>query len=50
MKWHCKLVHGSMLYTKGAWRWEQFNLAPAMEQSNSVCSQYTALVELKNAL
>ena len=37
-KWHCKLVHGWMVYTELALRWQQFHVAPAMQQPKSVIS------------
>jgi len=30
MKWHCELLHGCMVYTAHALRWQQFYVAPAM--------------------
>ena len=38
MKWHCKLVHGWMVYTELAQKWRQFHVAPAMQQANSAVS------------
>ena len=32
MKWHCKLVHGWMVYTEFSPRRQQFHVAPAMQQ------------------
>ena len=32
IKWHCKLVHGCVLSTESAPRWQQFHMAPAMQQ------------------
>ena len=36
MKWHCKQVYGWMVYTELALRWQQFHMAPAMQQQMSV--------------
>ena len=38
MKWHCKLVHGWIVYTELALRWQQFHVAPAMQQPKSTIS------------
>ena len=38
MRWHCKLVYGSMVYTELAPRRQQFHVAPAMQQSRSATS------------
>ena len=35
MKWQCKLVHGWMVYTELAPRWQQFHVAPATQQPKS---------------
>ena len=38
MKWHCKLMHGRMVYTELVPRRQQFHMAPAMQQPNSAVS------------
>ena len=38
MKRHCKLVHGWMVYTELALRWQQFHVAPTMQQPKSAIS------------
>ena len=38
MKWHCKLVHGWMVYTEPASKRQQCHVAPAMQQPNSAVS------------
>ena len=43
MKWHCKLVHGCMVYREPVPRWQQFHMAPAMQPPNSACSEFTTL-------
>ena len=37
-KWHRKLVHGWMVYTELALRWQQFHVAPTMQQPKSAIS------------
>ena len=34
MHWHCKLVNGWVVYTEHAPTWQQFHVAPAMQQPN----------------
>ena len=36
MKWHCKLVHGHMVYTECVPRRQQFYVAPAVQQYSAV--------------
>ena len=38
MKWHCKLLHICMVYTKHAPKRQQFHIAPAMQWPNSTVS------------
>ena len=38
VKWHCKVVHGYMVYTELVLRQQQFHLAPTMQQPNSAVS------------
>ena len=40
-QWHCRLVHGYMVYTQLAQRQQQFHVAPTKE-----CSQYTTSVDI----
>ena len=35
MKWHCKLVHGWMVYTEPALRRQQFHMAPVTQKPNT---------------
>ena len=37
-KWHCKLLHGCMVYTELVLRRQQFHMAPAMQQPSSTVS------------
>ena len=38
MKWHCKLVHDWMVYTELVPRWQQFHVAPVIQQPKSATS------------
>ena len=38
LKWHCKLVHGWMVYTELAPRRQQFQVAPAVQEPKSAIS------------
>ena len=38
MEGHCKLVHGCMMSTESVPRWQQFHMAPALQQPNSAVS------------
>ena len=48
MKWRCKLLYGWMVYTELAPRRQQFHVAQATQQPESVISTYTTSVDLKN--
>ena len=38
LKWHCKLVHGCMVYTELAPRRQQIHVVPAMQRPNNFVS------------
>ena len=47
IKWHCKLVHGWMVYIEIVPRQQQFDVAPAMQQPKQH-HQYTTSMDIKN--
>ena len=44
---HCKPVHRCMVFTELAPRWQQFHVAPAMQQPNSAVSTPLRLIKRK---
>ena len=48
IKWHCKLMHGWMVYTEPAQRRQQFHVASAMQQPKSAIGTPLPVVDIKN--
>ena len=40
IKWHCKLMHGCMVYTESAPRQQQFHMALAMSTTKQCCNHF----------